>query len=46
LNPLLRSEGIEGRSTVKLEDEGVNYYKGHDPARGVNHYIHHGENLD
>ena len=42
LNPLLRYGGIEGGSTVKLEDRGVNYYKGQDPVRGVNkvnHYI-------
>jgi hypothetical protein len=37
---------IEGGYTVKLEDRGVNYFKIHDPTTGVNHYIHHGENLD
>ena len=36
LNPLLRLRDIEGEATVKLEDEGVNYYKGHDSVSGVN----------
>ena len=44
LNPLLRYGGIGGGSTVQLEDRGVNnYFKGHDPVRGVKHYIQQGE---
>ena len=49
LNPLLRHGGIEGGSTVKLEDRGVNYYKGQELVSGVNEvnfYMHHGGNLD
>jgi hypothetical protein len=49
LNPLLRPAGIEGGSTVKLEDGEVNHYMGHEPVQGVNEvksYKIHGVNLD
>jgi hypothetical protein len=49
LNSLLSHGGIEGGSTVKLEDRGANYFKRQNSARGVNgvnHYTHHGENVD
>ena len=47
LNPLLRYGGIEGRSSVQLEDRGVNNnFKGQDPVRRVKYYIQQGENLD
>mgnify|MGYP003504116719 FL=1 len=46
LNPLLRYGGIEGGSTVQLEERGVNnYFKIQDPVRGVRYHIHQGENL-
>ena len=41
LNPLLRHGGIEGGSTGKLEDRGVNYFKRQDPASGVNGINHY-----
>ena len=41
LNPLLRYGGIEGGSTVKLEDRGVNHFKRHDSASGVNKVNHY-----
>ena len=47
LNPLLRYGGIEGGSTVQLEDRGVNNcFKGQEPAGRAIYHIHHGENLD
>ena len=46
LNPLLRYGGIEGGSTVQLEGRGVNnYFKRHDPVRGVRYHLQQGENL-
>ena len=47
LNPLLRLGVIEGEATVKLEDGGVNYYKGQDSVTEVdevNFCIYHGGN--
>ena len=46
LNPLLRYGGIEGGSTVQLEDRGINkYFKGQEPDRRVKHYLQQGSNL-
>mgnify|MGYP003556238193 FL=1 len=46
LNPLLRYGGIEGGSTVQLEDRGVNnYFTRQDPVIGVRYHIQQGGNL-
>jgi hypothetical protein len=39
---MLKLEVIEGEVTIKVEDGGVNYYKGQDPVNEVNFYKHHG----
>ena len=44
LNPLLRSGGLDGGSTVQLEDRGVNnYFKRQDHFRGVRYLVQQGE---